>query len=89
MHEAELASGSGWLHDGLVKFNELAQLVKHDRLLCGKHFNHALYEVFVQRHRKHTKPDWNMETKIQKAEPYDNMDNNDQLSNKNCVMNTM
>jgi hypothetical protein len=41
--EAKLASGSGWSHEGLAKFNELAQLVKNDRVLRGEAFNHALY----------------------------------------------
>ena len=75
------------MHEGLAKFNELAQLVKNDRVLRGKAFNHALYNVFVHRHRRHTKPDWNMETKIQNAEPYDDMDNDD-LSNSDDVMRT-
>lgn len=87
VHDAELASGSGWSHDGLAKFNELAQLVKNDRLLRGKSFNHALYKVFVHRRRKHTKPDRNIETKVQKAEPYDDMDN-DELSDSDCGMDT-
>jgi hypothetical protein len=87
VQETQLASGSGWLHEGLAKFNELAQLVKNDRVLRGKAFNHALYKVFVHRRRQHTNPDRNMETKIQKAEPYDNMAN-DELSNSNCVINT-
>ena len=87
VQEAELASGSGWSHEGLAKLNELAQLVKNERVLRGKAFNHALYKVFVHRRRRHTKPDRNMETKIQKAEPYDDMDNDD-LSDSDCVMDT-
>jgi hypothetical protein len=87
VQEAELASGSGWLHEGLAKFNELAQLVKNDRVLCGKAFNHALYKVFVHRRRRDTKPDRNLETKVQKAELYDDMDN-DALSDSDCVMDT-
>jgi hypothetical protein len=48
VNEAELASESGWSHEGLARFNELAQLVKNDRVwLRGKEFNHALYKVFV------------------------------------------
>ena len=63
-------------------------LVKNDRVLCGTAFNHALYKVFVvHRRRRHTKPDRNMETKIQKAEPYDDMDNDD-LSDSDCVIDT-
>ena len=85
VHEAELASGKGWLHDGLAKFNALAHLVKNDRLLRGKPFNHALYKVFVHWRRRHAKPDQNMETKIQKAEQYDDTDN-DELSDSDCVM---
>jgi hypothetical protein len=87
VHDAKLASGSGWSHDGLAKLNELAQLVKNDRLLRGKPFNHALYKVFVHRRHKHKKPDRNMETKMQKAEPYDDMDN-DKLSDSDCVIRT-
>ena len=87
VQEAELGSGSGWLHEGLAKFNELAQFVKNDRVLRGKAFNHALYQVFVHRRRRDTKPDWNIETKIQKAEPYDDIVNDD-LSNSDCVMDT-
>ena len=71
----------------LAKFNELAQLVKNDRLLRGKPFNHALYKVFVHRRHKHKKPDRNMETKMQKAEPYDDMDN-DKLTDSDCVIGT-
>jgi hypothetical protein len=85
--EAELASGSGWSHEGLAKFNEFAQLDKNDRVLCGKAFNHALYKVIVHRRRRHTKPNRNIETKIQKAEPYNDMDNDD-LSDSDDVMRT-
>ena len=87
VHEAERASGSSWSHEGLANFNELAQLVKNDQLLRYKAFNHALYKVFVHRRRRQTKPDQDMETKIQKAEPYDDMDN-DALSDSDCVMDT-
>jgi hypothetical protein len=75
------------VYEGMAKFNELAQLVKNDRVLRGKAFNHALYKVFVHRRRRHTKPNRNMETKIQKAEPYDDMDNDD-LSDSDDVMRT-
>ncbi len=51
----------------------------------AKHFSHALYKV--HRRRRYTKPDWNMETKIPKAEPYKDMDNDD-LSDSDCVMDT-
>jgi hypothetical protein len=75
------------LHEGLAKLNELAQLVKNDRVLRGKALNHVLYKVFVHRRRRQTKPDQDMETKIQKAEPYDDMDN-DEVSNSDCVIDT-
>jgi hypothetical protein len=33
---------------------ELAQLVKNERVLRGKAFNHALYKAFKQQRRQHT-----------------------------------
>ena len=66
--------GIGWSEAGLVKYDELYDLVVEDRVSRGAVFNNELLNVFVERQQeRNAKPDSKPESKRRNTVPKDDM----------------